>query len=432
MSTTKIGWKTAAAIVISNMIGTGVFTTLGFQLQDVTNTISILLLWFLGGVLGLFGAFCYAELGTHFKVNGGDYIYLSRTYGPIYGYVSSWLSLIIGFSSPVALAALAMSKYLSVFNSNFGNLFAIIVIILITVAQSFSMKTSGRFQNLFTIIKIGFVIALIAIGVYLSASPDLSSLNFSSSWETEILLPGFATSLVFVTYAYTGWSSASYIVGEIDKPKINLPKALIIGTVFVTLSYIFINFIMLKHAPVSRLIGKEDVMGVAANFMIGSNFGKIVNIFIALQLVATISGYLWVGSRITQMTATENKLWSPLARKNKNGIPVRALFMHATVATIIILTGSFKSVFLYTAFVLQLGATVALSTSLFLKKKDRILFKSNWFYVFPVAFILFSGYILYFTMVSHPKESLIGLSIIVAGVVLYFLDQRTAQPSTKS
>ncbi|MBC7557487.1 MAG: amino acid permease, partial [Chryseobacterium sp.] len=358
----KIGWKTAAAIVISNMIGTGIFTTLGFQVADLHNTFTILLLWIIGGVLALFGAFCYAELGTFFKGNGGDYIYLSRTFHPIFGYLSSWVSLVIGFSAPVALAALAMSKYLAAFGYNFGNYFSIVVILAVAFALSFSVSVSGKFHNFFTLIKILFIIILIAVGIYLPENPKFSSLNFDLSWKTEILLPTFASSLIFVGYSYTGWNSASYISGEIENPNKNLPKALIIGTLFVTICYVFINFIMLKNAPISLLQGKEDVMGIAAKFMLGKT-GKIINFFIALQLVATISGYLWVGSRITQATAVENKLWSPLAKTNKNHVPVRSIFTHATIAILIILTGSFREIFTYTSFVLQVLATVAISTA---------------------------------------------------------------------
>lgn len=413
------------AIVVSNMIGTGVFTTLGFQVEDIHNSISILLLWLGGGILALFGAFCYAELGTHFKGNGGDYIYLSRTFHSGFGYLYSWISLIIGFSSPVALAALAMARYLSVFGVQFGNLFAIVIIVLIGLALSFSLKTSGHFQNVFTLLKVGFIVALVILGVLLSGDPEVNSLDFSSTWKEEVMLPAFATSLIFVTYAYTGWNSASYLAGEIKKPKYSLPRALILGTIFVVISYLLINLIMLKHAPISEMAGKEDVMGVAAQYMLGSHLGRIINIFIALQLVATISGYLWVGSRITNVTAQENKLWSPLAVKNKNKIPVRALFTHVGIAVLIILTGSFKSIFIYTSFVLQLFATLAIATAFFLKREDRLIFKNHWFYIFPSVFVLFSLYILYFTFVHNPIESSIGLGIVGVGLILYVFDKRT-------
>lgn len=421
----KIGWKTAVAIVVSNMIGTGIFTTLGFQLADITNTYSIFLLWAIGGILALFGAFCYAELGVNFKGNGGDYIYLKETYHPVLGYLVSWISLIIGFSSPVALAALAMSKYLSVFDFSFGIPFAIVVIFLVAISLSFTLKGSSRFHNFFTFIKIAFIIVLIILGVVLSEPTEIgNSLNFDNSWGKEIMLPTFATSLVFVTYSYTGWNSASYIAEEIDNVHKNLPKSLIIGTLFVTVCYVLINYIMLKHAPVHQLAGKEDVMREAANNMLGISFGKIVNIFIALQLVATISGYLWVGSRLTQAFAKENRLWKSLAVSNKKGIPVRAIFAHAVIATIIILSGSFKEIFVYTAFILQLFASLAISTVYFIKKDQRKIFKSNLFYVFPTVFLLFSFYILYFTFINNPKESIIGLGIIAVGLILYLIDKK--------
>lgn len=423
-SSHKIGWKTAVAIVVSNMIGTGIFTTLGFQLVDITNTYSIFLLWSIGGVLALFGAFCYAELGVHFKGNGGDFIYLTKTYHPILGYLISWISLVIGFSAPVSLAALAMSKYMSVFDFTFGIPFAIVVILIIAISLSFSLKAASRFHNFFTFIKVGFIITLIIFGVLLSEPQIGSSLLFNNSWEQEISLPAFATSLVFVTYSYTGWNSASYIANEIKNVDKSLPKALIVGTVFVTISYILINYIMLKHAPINQLAGKEDVMREAANNMLGSNFGKIVNIFIALQLVATISGYIWVGSRLTQAFAKVNHLWRFLAPSNNKGIPVRAIFAHAMIAVLIILTGSFKEIFVYTAFLLQLFASLAISTVFFLKKENRKIFKSNFFYIFPSVFILFSFYILYFTLINNPKESIIGLGIVVVGIILYFLDKK--------
>lgn len=424
----QIGWKTAVAIVVSNMIGTGIFTTLGFQLTDITNAYSIFLLWFIGGILALFGAFCYAELGSHFKGNGGDFIYLKETYHPLLGYLVSWISLIIGFSSPVALAALAMSKYLSAFDVSFGNSFAIGIIFLVSVFLSFSLQASSRFHNFFTLIKIAFIIVLIIIGIGISDSETIgNSLKLDDSWQKEIMLPAFATSLVFVTYSYTGWNSASYIAGEIKDVQKNLPKSLIVGTVFVTVCYLLVNFIMLKHAPVNQLAGKEDVMGEAANNMLGNTFGKIVNIFIALQLVATISGYLWVGSRLTQAFAKENRLWKSLSVGNKKGIPVRAIFAHAVIATLIILTGSFKEIFVYTAFILQLFASLAISTVYFIKKEDRKIFKSNLFYIFPTVFLLFSIYILYFTLIHNPKESIIGLGIVAVGIVLYLIDKKLSR-----
>lgn len=416
----KIGWKTATAIVISNMVGTGVFTSLGYQVPELHNTFTIILLWTIGGILALIGAFIYAELGAHFKQSGGDYIYLSRTYHPIMGYITSWVSLIVGFSGPIALAALAMAKYLGFENERST---AILIIIIIAIFQCFSLKVSSRFQNIFAVLKVAFIVVLILIGISISPSPT-NALLWDNSWTHEIIVPAFASSLVFVTYAYTGWNSASYIVEEIEKPKVNLPKALIIGTVFVTVSYVLVNFVFLKHASIEQMEGKEDIANIAFTNILGVRGVKWISYLIALQLVSTISGYLWVGSRVTQATAKENHLWSYLGKENKNRIPIWAVVAHTLIGILIILSGKFEEIFIYTAFVLQLLSTAAVSTSLFIKKKDRVLFKGNIFLLMPGIFLLFSFYILYFTFVNHPRESIIGLGIIGAGMTLYFFDKK--------
>ena len=423
MASLKIGWKTAAALVISNMIGTGVFTSLGYQIYDLKNTYAILSLWIIGGFLALIGAFIYSELASKFKQSGGDYIYLSRTFHPVMGYLSSWISLFVGFSAPISLAALAMSKYLNILGFNFGKEFAIAMILIVAVFQSFSLSLSSKFQNIFTILKVVFILVLIAIGFYFIPAVEPNAIVLDDTWKQELLLPAFATSLVYVTFAYTGWNSASYIIEEIDQPKKNLPKALFIGVIFVTIAYVFLNYVFLKHASAPSLVGKEDVANISFRNLLGTNV-KWVSCFIALQLIATISGYLWIGSRLTQATARENKLWSFMAKENKNRIPVRAIWVHTTISILLIFSGDFEVIFTYTSFVLQVLATLAICTAFFIKRDELTIIKSRLFYLLPTIFLAFSLYICYFVLTQKPKESLIGLSIIGLGIILFYFDKR--------
>lgn len=423
MAHSKIGWKTAAALVISNMIGTGVFTSLGYQISDLKNTTSILLLWLIGGFLALIGAFIYSELASKFKQSGGDYIYLSRTFHPVFGYLSSWISLFVGFSAPISLAALAMGKYLNVFGLNLGKEFAIAMILIVAVFQSFSLNLSSKFQNIFTVLKVVFIIVLIALGFYFAPAVEPNAVLFDSTWKNELLLPAFATSLVYVTFAYTGWNSASYIVEEIEQPKQNLPKALFIGVIFVTISYVLLNYVFLKHASSVALAGQENVANISFGNLLGNNV-KWVSCFIALQLIATISGYLWIGSRLTQATARENKLWNFMAKENKNRIPVRAIWVHTAISILLIFSGDFEVIFTYTSFVLQILATLAVCTAFFIKQDQLTIIKSKFFYILPAIFLAFSLYICYFVLMQKPKESLFGLGIIALGIVLFYFDKR--------
>ncbi|MFV0219657.1 amino acid permease [Empedobacter falsenii] len=423
MAHSKISWKTAAALVISNMIGTGVFTSLGYQISDLKNTTSILLLWAIGGLLALIGAFIYSELASKFKQSGGDYIYLSRTFHPVFGYLSSWISLFVGFSAPISLAALAMGKYLNVFGFDLGKEFAIAMILIVAVFQSFSLNLSSKFQNIFTILKVVFIVVLIALGFYFAPAIEPNAVVFDTTWKNELLLPAFATSLVYVTFAYTGWNSASYIVEEIEQPKRNLPKALFIGVIFVTISYVLLNYVFLKHASSVALAGQENVANISFGNILGNNV-KWVSCFIALQLIATISGYLWIGSRLTQATARENKLWNFMAKENKNRIPVRAIWVHSAISILLIFSGDFEVIFTYTSFVLQILATLAVCTAFFIKQDQLTIIKSKFFYVLPAIFLAFSLYICYFVLMQKPKESLFGLGIIALGNALFYFDKR--------
>lgn len=422
----KIGWKTAAALVISNMIGTGVFTSLGYQLTDIQNTWSIIAIWSLGGLLALIGAFTYAELGTNFDESGGDYIFLSRLMHPALGYIYAWISLTVGFTAPIAISVMAMTSYLRPINpSLFTDWFGIGIIVLLTAIHSVSLGQSGRFQNGSTLIKLGFVFVLIILGIYYLPVQD-TAINFGSTWKSEIMLPGFAVSLFYVTYAYTGWNSAAYIVDEIHDPRRNLPKALLIGTVLVTLLYILLQIVFLKHASVEQLSGKIEVAYIAFANLFGSTGGNWVSYFIAIQLIATISGYLWIGSRITNAMAKDHRLWKPIAVKNRNNIPVRALWLLAAISIILTLTGSFEVVLLYASFVLQLMGTLTVASIFWLKGRKEA-YRSPFKPFLQIVFILFSLWALIYMLVERPKESLIGLLFVFTGWITYLISNRMSK-----
>ncbi|MFT4155289.1 APC family permease [Parafilimonas sp.] len=418
----KITLLTAISIVIANMIGTGVFTSVGFQLASVQNTWSILLLWIFGGALALFGAFAYAELATYFKQSGGDYIYLSRLFHPFLGYLSAWAGLTVGFSAPAALAAIAFIKYLSPFGLHNNSWIAVAIILITGIMHSITLKHSSRFQNITTIIKVVFIVALIIIAFALPGAEN-NALNFSNSWRKEIISPGFAVSMVYVSFAYTGWNAAAYIAGEIDKPLRNLPKALILSTWFVLMVYVLFQFCMLKNGTVNALANKEEVAFIAYNNLLGSTGGKWVSAFIAIQLLATISSYLWVGPRVTQAMANEFRLWKPLAKTNRHNIPVAAIWLHVFISIVLVLSGSFEKVLLYAGFVLQLMASLTVSTSLFIKEKMPGVFISPLKPWLQIIFLLFNGWVLVFTFIQRPVESLIGIGILAAGAVLFIFDK---------
>ncbi len=420
---TKIGWKTAAGLVIASMIGTGVFTSLGFQLLDLKNTWSIIILWVLGGIMALIGAFSYAELGTHFKDSGGDYIFLSKIFHPFFGYLYAWISLTVGFSAPVAIAAMALGYYLTDFIPvHYVKILAISVILLVSIVHSFNLKQSGRFQDVFTIIKILFVLVLIVLGfLYVpNSTPDF---DFSSTWQQEILKPGFAVSLVYVFFAYTGWNAAAYIVDEIKDSREDLPRALIGSTFFVLLVYVLLQLVFLKHASIAQLQGNVEVAVISFSNIFPKWGSVLVSLFIGVQLIGTISGYIWVGPRITHAMAKDFKLWKPLAGLNKAGIPVKALWLNTAICILLTLSGSFEKILLYAGFVLQIMGTLSVVAVIFIERKEGVFY--NKYKPYPqILYLLFSAWVTFYVFTDRPWESLAGFGIIALGGVLYLFDKR--------
>jgi len=367
------------------------------------------LIWVLGGVFALIGAFTYAELGTNFDESGGDYIFLSKLIHPLVGYVYAWISLTVGFTAPIAISVMAMKSYLNPINpSLFNDWFGVGVILILAAMHSVSIGQSGKFHNISTGIKVGFII-------YVPIQEG--AIDLSTKWQEEIFLPGFAVALLYVTYAYTGWNAAAYIVDEIKDVRRNLPKALIWGTAFVTILFVLMQVVFLKHASVSELSGKVEVAFIAFKNLFGVEGGNWVSYFIALQLIATISGYMWIGSRITFAMSKDHSLWSKLAVKNTKGIPVRALWFQAAIAIVLTLTGTFEQVLLYASFVLQLMGTLTVASIFWLKGRKQI------------TFVLFSIWILGYMLFERPKESMIGLLFVLTGVLTYFMSSGNLKSS---
>jgi amino acid transporter len=418
----KIGWKTALMLVVSNMIGTGVFTSLGYQLMDVRNVWSIVLLWVLGGLLALIGAFTFAELGTYFKQSGGDYLFISKAFHPFWGYLSAWTSLIVGFSAPVAIAGLAMEAYLSPFQIPNLRAYVVLSIIVISFFHTISLKHSSIFQTATTLFKVLFVAFLLGLGVWYSPIA-FNAIDTKHSIFDDISKTGFAVSLLYVTYAYTGWNAAAYIVGEIRNPEKNLPKALILGTLAVMMVYVLLQLVFLKFATYDQLNGQAEVAILSVQNILGKESIPWVSAGIGLQLVATMSSYIWIGPRVVHAMAKHYSLWSWLRPLNSHGIPVRAIWLQCGIILVLLLSGTLQQVLLYTSFLLQLMGTLAVA-SFFKIKRNAKGFKSPWSPYIQYFYVGFSCLVLLFIIYDKPLESLVGLGILVIGAITYVFSKK--------
>ncbi|MEM1324502.1 MAG: amino acid permease [Bacteroidota bacterium] len=414
----KIGWKTAAAIVVASMIGTGVFTSLGFQLVATQNTWSIVLLWALGAVVAICGALSYAELGTHLTRSGGEYHFLTEMYNATIGYLSGWVSITVAFAGSVALAAMALGAYTSTYLGIPAKIIAISIVLLITFLHSINIKTSSQLQNWTTVLKLLLITGFIVAGLWMPV--ETSSFNWSDSWKEEIWLPAFAVSFVYVTYSYTGWNTAAYIAEEIRDVQKNLPIALIIGTLVVSVFYILLNLVFLRQSPLDNLVGQVEVGQVVATDMLGRNGARIISLTIGVMLVSTISAMIWVAPRVMQVMAEDHRIWHWL-RMNPDGvIPKKALWSQAAITLALILTGTFEQILIYSGFILQLVSALAVGAVFILRKRGIKVengFRSPFFPVPQILFLALSVWVCSYLLFTQPIASGLGLLNLLVGWV---------------
>ena len=414
----------ATIIVIANMIGTGIFTTLGLQLAGVQSPFAVLLLWVVGGVGAFCGALCYGELGALMPRSGGEYTYLSQIYHPAVGFLSAWVSLVAGFAAPIAMAALALGKYAgAVFPSLDNSLLAVSIIVLLSLVHLTHVRFGVQFQNIFTVGKIFLIIAFIVCG-FLMAEPQPITLVPSASDWGSVFSSGFAVSLVYVFFAYSGWNSASYIAGEIQQTEKNLPLALFMGTGVVSLGYVLLNYVFLYTVPVGELTGKIEVGFLSAKAIFGPSGGAIMTLLICLALISSLSSLIMVGPRVMQAMSEDLGILPLLAKKNVGGAPVFAVLLQSGVAIVLTLTATFDAVLTYVGFTLALFASLAVAGVFVLRLRNPDLprpFKTWGYPVTPGIFLLLYGWMLCYLVIERPLPSGLGLLTLAAGLLLYKL-----------
>lgn len=424
MNNHKIGFNTAISIVIANMIGTGVFTSLGYQVLGMQNGFALLSLWIVGGILSLCGALTYGELGSAFPQNGGEYNYLSKLFHPAVGFLSGWISVTVGFAAPIAAASMALGKYVNAVYPSVNSLYlAISIIILITIIHSFNLKSGGAFQRVFTILKISVILLFVAFG--LMYTPDFSiSFTPSSQTITEIFSPAFATSLVYVTYAYSGWNAASYLAGEMSDVKRNLPRALFFGTLIVLIIYTLLNYVFLYTSPIDSLKGQVEVGYISANNIFGVEIGKYMSLAIAVLLISTISAMILAGPRVMQSMGEKFASLNFLSITNKNKVPYVAIAIQSAIAITLVYFASFESLLNYVGFTLNLFTFLTVLGVFILRYKMKnieIPFKTPLFPLPPLLFLIIIAWILVHVFLNKTEESLLGLLTVIGGLVFYYI-----------
>jgi len=423
----SVSTLTATAIVVADMIGVGVFTSLGFQVTDITSGFTLMLLWFVGGVVALCGAFCYAELATMFPRSSGEYNFLTRMYGPAFGFMAGWLSATVGFAAPVALAGMAFGQYAkAVLPGAPPLLLGLAVIWIVTAVHLKGTRHGSVLQVGSTLLKLALIVAFIGAGfTFGKVQPiDFAPRAFDVG---QLFSASFAVSVVFVMYAYTGWNAATYIVGELADPPRSLPRALFVGTGIVVALYLALNAVFLYTTPLPDLAGQVEVALIAGRHIFGETGGRLVGALICLGLIPTISAMMWIGPRVTVAMGEDMPVLGALARHSSRGVPTAAILLQCVVASLLLLTQSFEAVLDFIQFALTFCSflTVLGLVKLRIMRPDLPRPYRTWGYpVTPLIFLSVTLLMMVHLLAVRPFQSLAGGLLMLAGLLLYVLARR--------
>lgn len=421
----------ATILVIANMIGTGVFTTLGFQLEGVHSPFSAIMLWVVGGIVSFCGALSYGELGAMMPRSGGEYAYLTEIYHPAVGFLSGAVSILVGFGAPIALAAMAFGRYSGVvFPGANETVVAVGAIVVLTFVHLVDVQFGCKFQNVFTVGKILLIAAFIVAGFSMPHAQKIG-LPVSLGDFKSVFNPAFAVGLVYVSFAYSGWNASAYIAGEMPRPERNLAISLFLGTLFVSVCYILLNLVFLLTVPAGELAGKIEVGSLSAKAIFGDGGVRLMTLLICVALISTLSSMIMVGPRVAGAMGEDMQVLEFLAVRNKRGVPVRAILIQSSVAILLALTSAFNFVLTYVGFTLTLFTFMAVLGVFVLRFREpyrKRPFKT-WGYPFvPALYLAVNGWMFCYLFIQRPLPSAFCLMTVASLLVLYkWLASRQSQ-----
>jgi APA family basic amino acid/polyamine antiporter len=437
----RIGLFSATVIVIANMVGTGIFTTSGYMMQEMGRPMGIFLAWAAAGLLALSGALCYGELGAMYPRAGGEYAFLKESFGPFPAFLSGWVSLIVGFSAPIAAASVAFASYafhaLGPLKDGFPDRFslwlpfltfspvtviAICVILCLTGVHYHSLSFGKWVQGVLTGFKVGLMVVIILAAMIYGEVPRKALFHLSGGWGL-VFTQGFAISLIYASFAYSGWNSSAYMGAEIKNPGRIIPFSLLFGTAAVVVLYLFMNLAYVMVLRPAEMSGVLEVAGAAAVRIFGTPVSRAVNGCIALSILSVISVMIMTGPRVYFAMARDGLFFRKFGLVSERGrTPGYAILLQSGIATFMVLTASFEVLLVYVGFTLGIFTALTVVGLVILRRRvpnHARPYKTFGYPLTPAVFVCGNLWIAGVSIITRPVVSLFGLGTIMAGLLVY-------------
>ena len=417
----------ATMINAGGIIGSGIFMVPATVALYTASSSLFFMVWILGGIVSLFGALSVAELGAAMPKAGGQYVYLNEAYGPVWGYLYGWSAVAVINTASMAAVGVAFAEYLKFFYT-ISDLavkeIAIFSIILLTIINIVDVKSGARFQNIFTFAKLGAILGVILLGLFLEGG---STQNFSPLFTDRpplSLIGPLGLAMVAVLWTFDGWIFVTYVAGEVKNPERNIPLSLIFCMVIVVSVYIALNTVLVYVLGFDQMIGSELVMADAASKFIGGKGAAIVTIIILISLIGANNGFILTSARINYAMARDNRFFKQAAFIHpKFQSPANALIIQCIWACILTFSGTFNQLITYIIFASWIFYGMSAGAVIILRKKkpdmDRP-YKTPFYPWIPIIFILFAIFLTVNTILEAPRDAAIGTGIILGGLPLYY------------
>jgi len=429
----RLGLFPITNIVIANMIGAGIFTTSGLLMADLKNPMIMLALWLAGGIVALAGALCYGEIGASIPKAGGEYTFLSSLYNHKLGFLSGWVSFVVGFSAPIAASSIGFSEYLyravpGIFEfsiidvEGMKKVYSILIILIFTLVHLRGVEFGAKVQNYLTLLKVLLVIGLILFG-FLLGTGDFS--HFSAPAKSESLPVSWKTmglSLMWIMFAFSGWNASVYIGSEIKKPERNIPLSLLIGTGIVLLLYVLINIIYVYAVPPQEMEGEIAIGGLAIGKLFGPDFESLFSLLVAFALFSSISAFIILGPRVYFAMSADGHFFKFAAKVHpRYKVPAYSIIFQGVISVIIILSGTFDQILTYMGFSLGIFPIITVFALFKLRKQNKSILRLPGYPFTPLLYIFAGIMMLSLSFLERPIESSIAILTVLAGLPAYYL-----------
>jgi APA family basic amino acid/polyamine antiporter len=441
----------ATAIIVGSMIGSGIFIVSADMARQLGSSGLLLAAWGITAVMTVLGALSYGELAAAMPRAGGQYVFLREAYGPLFGFLYGWTLFLVIQTGTIAAVAVGFAKFFGLFVAwvaasnvlvplplgyrvSSQHLVAILVILLLTWVNCKGLREGATVQNIFTVAKVGGLLALVVMGLILPTNPAAAQSNFEQLFPESLGL-GFLSimgaALVGSLFAADAWNNVTFTGSEVVNPKRNLPLSLFLGTAAVSLIYFAANVVYLRTLPLEAIASApEDRVGtLAAQSLMGSGGLTFINVAILISTFGCTNGLILAGARVYYAMARDGLFFKKVGEVSaRSRTPVFSLIVQAVWSCLLVLSGTYNELLEYVIFAALLFYVLTVTGLFILRKKRPEMerpYKAFGYPALPAAYVLLAALVMVDLLVVKPRFTWPGLMIVVTGVPVFFFWKRT-------